>query len=104
MENKTSTKYYVSIERKRELELELDDMIVKLEELLHLQSLNYEPYKEKQTKLVIRSLLNIRGFVSLKAFHKGDAVETVRSKKCYKCNEELVCMKCGHFASNEVIA
>jgi hypothetical protein len=60
------------LKRKYELELELDSMIVKLEELLKLQSLNYEPYHERQTKAAIRSLLNIRGIKNLKAFHKGD--------------------------------
>ena len=60
------------LKRKHELELELDSMIVKLEELLKLQSLNYELYHERQTKAAIRSLLNIRGIKNLKAFHKGD--------------------------------
>lgn len=58
--------------RKQVLESELDDMIVKLEELLHLQSLNYEPYHEKRTKAAIRALLDIRGIKNLKAFHVGD--------------------------------
>jgi hypothetical protein len=60
------------LKRKYELELELDSMIVKLEELLKLQSLNYEPSKEKYTKRAIRALLDIRGFTNLKSFHKGD--------------------------------
>ena len=59
--------------RKQELELWLDGVIIRLEELLRLQELNYEPYKEKQTKIAIRALLNIRGFKSSKSFHKGDA-------------------------------
>ena len=60
------------LERKYQIERELDDMIIKLEELLNLQELNYEPYKERQTKTAIRALLNIRGFRNLKSFHKGE--------------------------------
>jgi len=60
------------LKRKQVIELELDGIIIKLEELLKLQSLNYEPYKESQTKTAIRALLNIRGFKNLKSFHKGD--------------------------------
>ncbi len=62
-----------NLKRKRELELELNDIIPKLEELLKLQSLNYEPYREGQTKAAIRALLNIKGLKNLKSFHKGDA-------------------------------
>jgi len=47
--------------RKQNLESQLDGIIELLRELRKLQSLNYEPYKEKQTKLAIRALLNIRG-------------------------------------------
>jgi len=50
-----------SWERKQNLELQLDGIIDLLRELLDLQERNYEPYKEKQTKLAIRALLNIRG-------------------------------------------
>jgi hypothetical protein len=54
--------------RKQEIEYkELDNMIITLNELLHLQKLNYEPYKERQTKIAIRALLNIRGFKSIKS-------------------------------------
>ena len=47
--------------RKQNLESQLDGIIELLRELRKLQSLNYEPYEEKQTKLAIRALLNIRG-------------------------------------------
>lgn len=60
------------LERKHDLEQELDTMIVKLEELLDLQEQNYEPNKWVHTKTAIRSLLKIRGIKNLKAFHKGD--------------------------------
>lgn len=60
------------LERKHDLEQELDTMIVKLEELLDLQEQNYEPNKCVHTKTAIRSLLKIRGIKNLKAFHKGD--------------------------------
>lgn len=62
---------YTDLDRKIELELQLDVMIVKLQELLKLQEANYEPYKERQTKQAIRALLNIRGFTNLKSFNKG---------------------------------
>ena len=61
-----------NLRRKAEYEHGLDNMIVQLESLLHLQKLNYEPYNEKQTKIAIRALLNIRGIKNLKAFHVGD--------------------------------
>lgn len=61
----------LELERKYEIERDLDNMIVKLQELLKLQELNYEPYKERQTKQAIRALLNIRGFTNLKSFNKG---------------------------------
>jgi len=50
-----------NIIKKQNLELQLDGIIDLLRELLNLQQLNYEPYKEKQTKIAIRALLNIRG-------------------------------------------
>ena len=59
-----------SWERKQNLELQLDGIIDLLRELLDLQERNYEPYKEKQTKLAIRALLNIRG---LKKWQKYQA-------------------------------
>ena len=58
--------------KKLELERQLDSMIDQLRELLKLQQRNYEPYNEKQTKIAIRALLNIRGFKNLKSFHYGD--------------------------------
>jgi len=50
-----------NIMKKQNLELQLDGIIDLLRELLELQKGNYEPYKEKQTKIAIRALLNIRG-------------------------------------------
>jgi len=54
------------------LEQNLDTIIIQLEELLRLQQLSYEPYKERQTKIAIRALLNIRGIKNLKSFHVGE--------------------------------
>jgi hypothetical protein len=48
-------------QRKINIEYQLDGIIDLLRQLLLLQKANYEPYKEKQTKLAIRALLNIRG-------------------------------------------
>ena len=50
-----------NFKRKVQIEQQLDGIIDLLRELLKCQKLNYEPYKEKQTKLAIRALLNIRG-------------------------------------------
>ena len=55
--------------QKRKIEDQLFDMIETLETLLDLQQMNYEPYKEQQTKLAIRALLNIVGLKSLKVLH-----------------------------------
>ena len=49
---------------------DLDNIIIQLQQLLHYQKLNYEPYNEKQTKKAIRALLNIRGIKNLKAFNR----------------------------------
>ena len=61
-----------NLERKYEIEKQLDTFIPILEELEKLQNLNFEPYKMEQTGKAIKALLNIRGFKNLKSFHKGD--------------------------------
>ena len=58
--------------QKRKYERNLDNTVKDLEQLLKYQEMNYEPYNEKQTKIAIRALLNIRGFKNLKSFHYGD--------------------------------
>ncbi len=50
-----------NFKRKVQIEQQLDGMIDLLRELLKCQKAGYEPYNEKQTKLAIRALLNIRG-------------------------------------------
>ena len=60
-----------NLERKQNLETQLYGIIELLEELLKLQEYNYEPYKEQQTKLAIRALLNIVGLKSLKVLHRN---------------------------------
>ena len=69
------------LEHKRQLERQLDQIIPQLEQLLHYQKLNYEPYKEKRTKFAIRALLDIRGIKNLKAFHYGDNSENTKTNK-----------------------
>ena len=58
--------------QKQKYERNLDNIVRDLEQLLKYQEMNYEPYNEKQTKIAIRALLNIRGFKNLKSFHYGD--------------------------------
>ena len=58
--------------QKQQYERNLDNVVRDLEQLLKYQEMNYEPYNERQTKIAIRALLNIRGFKNLKSFHYGD--------------------------------
>ena len=58
--------------QKQQYERNLDNIVRDLEQLLKYQEMNYEPYNERQTKIAIRALLNIRGFKNLKSFHYGD--------------------------------
>ena len=58
--------------QKQQYERNLDNVVRDLEQLLKYQEMNYEPYNERQTKIAMRALLNIRGFKNLKSFHYGD--------------------------------
>lgn len=66
-----TTSEEMRLRHKRRLESEIPEIILKLEYLRKLKSLNYEPSAENELKKAIRALLKVAGIPSLKVLQNN---------------------------------